>query len=87
MEDPILIGKYIDKHNSDRAGELAKREQFWVAPCQLTPTFSARYYPKDYANGKRQHMNLYITDKCAENSRVKHTSIIMADYPTAMWVE
>lgn len=39
MEDPILVGNYIDNHISDGAGELAKREQFWVAQCQLTPPF------------------------------------------------
>lgn len=87
MEDPTLVGNYIDKHISDRAGELAKREQFWVAQCQLTPPFSLRYYPKDYANGKRQYMNLYIMEKCGEELWVKNTSIIMADYPTGMWVE
>lgn len=86
-EDPVLVGNYIDKHISERAGELAKREHFWVAQCQLTPPFSLRYYPKDYANGSRQYMNLYIMEKCAEDSWVKNTSIIMADYPTGMWVE
>lgn len=86
-ENPVLVGNYVDKHISDQAGELAKREQFWVAQCQLTPPPSLRYCPKDYANGTRQYMNLYIMEKCAEDSWVKNTSIIMADYPTGIWVE
>lgn len=32
-------------------------------------------------------MNLYILETCAEDSWVKNTSIIMAYYPTGMWVE